>query len=362
MAETILDLARRRSVTATGGVSRQGVMLSMSDNAQAIRMAGAADLSFAGPFCVEWYGSVSAMPAAGHLLSGYSLASTGVSSAFNLTYIPSNNKLLAGCHGSESSIERVTPLIGTGRHYIAMDRGVDNMVRLFFDGVLIGTAANSGAAVSVVGPSGGTVDIGRSAYGFNGYVGELGWCRMTNASRYTADYEPLVPVTLADPFWSQTVLLIVAGNSTLTGLDIPPRSDGLSRPQASLALWQVDRGVFDLEWFEPMRDDDSRYIQTLVYAALFTDAEAPAAREPDRYLRRGWWRDPSAGSGLWHIRRQPLGSTARREAVEAVRGALEAYGLTDVSVTERGPVGVSSVVLEVSGLYRDRPFLVSVPL
>jgi hypothetical protein len=157
---------------------------------------------------------------------------------------------------------------------------------------------------------------------------------------------------------------VVAGNGLwlFQSRDPDPIPEPYMPPQFDVGLRQVSNGVFDLDWFQVIGGDDGPSVQTLVYAALFTDAEAPAAREPDRYLRRGWWRDPSAGSGLWHIRRQPLGSTARREAVEAVRGALEAYGLTDVSVTERGPVGVSSVVLEVSGLYRDRPFLVSVPL
>lgn len=157
---------------------------------------------------------------------------------------------------------------------------------------------------------------------------------------------------------------VVSGNGlyTFQSRDPEPPPELYVPPKFDVGLRQIDNGVFDLEWFEVVEGDATRYVQTLVYAALFTDAEAPTAREPDRYLRRGWWRDAAAGSGLWHIRRQPLGSAARREAAEAVRTALEAHGLTGVVVAERSPAGVSSVVLEVTGLYRDQPFLVSVPL
>lgn len=133
-----------------------------------------------------------------------------------------------------------------------------------------------------------------------------------------------------------------------------------------LKLVQIDNGVFDLVADDPALDDADAAVATLVYAALFTDAEAPAARVPDGFDRRGWWANPTAGSGLWHVRRQPLGSAARREALNTVRTALlsHAPGLVDVEVAEvKHPTGnVSSVFLEVTGLHNGRKFIVRAPL
>lgn len=131
----------------------------------------------------------------------------------------------------------------------------------------------------------------------------------------------------------------------------------------SLRLVQIGNGRFDLAFYDPSQGDGPA-VETLVYAALFTDAEAPARREPDRYQRRGWWADAEAGSGLWHVRRQPLGSAARREAIEMVRDALEAHGITGVDVQEVAgiPSGVSSLVLKITGFYAGRQFVMDVPL
>lgn len=131
----------------------------------------------------------------------------------------------------------------------------------------------------------------------------------------------------------------------------------------SLRLVQIDNGRFDLAFYDPAQGDGPA-VETLVYAALFTDAEAPARREPDRYQRRGWWADAEAGSGLWHVRRQPLGSAARREAIEMVRAALEAHGITGVDVQEVVGIaaGVSSLVLKITGFYAGRQFVMDVPL
>jgi len=133
-----------------------------------------------------------------------------------------------------------------------------------------------------------------------------------------------------------------------------------------LKLVQIDNGVFDLVFDDPALNDADAAVATLVYAALFTDAEAPVEREPDRFNRRGWWADPQAGSGLWHVRRQPLGSSARREALAMVQSALTSHSpaLTGVAVTERTiPTGnVSSVFLEITGLHNSRKFILSVPL
>lgn len=128
-----------------------------------------------------------------------------------------------------------------------------------------------------------------------------------------------------------------------------------------LKLIQTDNAVFDLV-FDDASDDDAA-IQTLVYTVLFTDAEAPESRVVDRYDRRGWWAGPEAGSGLWHVRRQALTDSARREALSMVEQVLLAHGVTSVSVTEQPVAGsVSSLFMRISGVHNGRTFNMSVPL
>ena len=131
-----------------------------------------------------------------------------------------------------------------------------------------------------------------------------------------------------------------------------------------LKLVQIDSGVFDLAFDDPALADEDAAVATLVYAVLFSDAEAPAERVPDRYERRGWWADPTKGCGLWHVRRQPLGSAARRETLAMIATALTAHGLSDVQVVELGGLAgnVSSVLLQVTGQHNGRQFVVKVPL
>lgn len=131
-----------------------------------------------------------------------------------------------------------------------------------------------------------------------------------------------------------------------------------------LKLVQIDNGVFDLAFDDPVLSDEAAAAETLVYAVLFSDAEAPVSREPDRFNRRGWIDDPAAGSGLWHVRRQPLGSAARRETLAMIESALTSHGLTSVQVSEVGGAAgnVSSVALQVSGQHNGRQFLVKVGL
>ncbi|PPD31133.1 MAG: baseplate assembly protein [Methylomonas sp.] len=130
-----------------------------------------------------------------------------------------------------------------------------------------------------------------------------------------------------------------------------------------LKLVQVDNGQFDLAFDDPAKGDVDAAIETVVVAALFTDAEAPAARVDDRYDRRGWWANPDAGSGLWHLRRQPLHSAARREALVLVEGALLDHGLASVTVTEQSSVGsVSGVFMQITGSHNGRDFAMSIPL
>jgi hypothetical protein len=133
-----------------------------------------------------------------------------------------------------------------------------------------------------------------------------------------------------------------------------------------LKLVQIDNGVFDLAFDDPALADEAAAVETLVYGVLFTDAEAPADRVADRYDRRGWWADPAKGSGLWHVRRQPLGSAARRETLAMITTVLSGRdpGLIGIEVTEQaGSAGnVSSVFLQVAGKHNGRQFVVKVPL
>nr|VFJ90797.1 MAG: Phage protein GP46 [Candidatus Kentron sp. LFY] len=136
-----------------------------------------------------------------------------------------------------------------------------------------------------------------------------------------------------------------------------------------LKLVQKDWGRFDLEMERPDEGDDSA-AATLVYAALFTDAEAdsPSSRVTDRYDRRGWWADPKAGSDLWHVRRQPLDGSARKEALALVRRTIaeRAPALRDIRVREtKAPSGagsISNVFVDVDGMHNGRRFIVRVSL
>lgn len=134
-----------------------------------------------------------------------------------------------------------------------------------------------------------------------------------------------------------------------------------------LKLVAVGPGAFDLAFDDPALDDVDAAIATLVYAVLFTDAEAPAERVPDRFHRRGWWADSMAGSGLWYLRWQTLTDAARRETLALLRNSLASAdtALTDISVKEAtdAPAGsVSSVFVDVSGMHNGRKFIVRVPL
>lgn len=131
-----------------------------------------------------------------------------------------------------------------------------------------------------------------------------------------------------------------------------------------LKLVQIDNGLFDLSFDDPALADADAAVVTLVYAVLFSDAEAPDHRVADRYERRGWWVDPAKGSGLWHVRRQPLGSAARRETLAMIETALTGHGLAAVQVSELAGVSgnVSSVFLQVTGQHNGRKFAVRVPL
>lgn len=134
-----------------------------------------------------------------------------------------------------------------------------------------------------------------------------------------------------------------------------------------LKLVQTDWGQFDLEVDDPALADVDAAAATLVFGELYTDAEAPAHRVDDPFDRRGWFADQQAGSGLWHVRRQPLNSNARLEALAIVRTALaRSPALTGIEVREvmlPEPAGnVSSVFIEVTGFHNGRKFIVRAPL
>lgn len=131
-----------------------------------------------------------------------------------------------------------------------------------------------------------------------------------------------------------------------------------------LRLVQIDNGRFDLAFADTTATDNMDDVETIVYAALFTDQEAPDTRIDDRYDRRGWWADSTAGSGLWHVRRQALTDTARAEALDMVRQTLEkrAVGLSDITVSMEDSVNPDSLYLTITGTYRSRKFTLKVTL
>lgn len=126
--------------------------------------------------------------------------------------------------------------------------------------------------------------------------------------------------------------------------------------------------VFDIEFLtsEEQTHAAQAAAATLIYAALFTDARAPDGLIGARVMDgpRGWWAAPSTGSGLWHVRRQALGSAARDEAVLEVQRALEVYAptMTDVDVRDVSGGSVSVVALEVTGKHNGRAFSVGLTL
>lgn len=131
-----------------------------------------------------------------------------------------------------------------------------------------------------------------------------------------------------------------------------------------LRLIQTDNGQFDLAFSDPASANNMDDVETIIYAALFTDQEAPDDWVNDRYDRRGWWADPAAGSGLWYVRRQALSDEARMEALDMVRRTLEkrSAGLSDVVVAIDGLADPSNLYLIISGTYKARKFTTRVPL
>jgi phage gp46-like protein len=129
-----------------------------------------------------------------------------------------------------------------------------------------------------------------------------------------------------------------------------------------IKLIRLPGGGFDVALDDTA--DPAGAVATVVYAALLTDARAPEAREADGFAASGWWARPTAGTGLWHVRRQGLGDAARLETVRMVQQALERQpALTGVQVTdESAPGSVSELRLGVSGKHNGVTFLMDVTL
>ncbi|WP_180131853.1 phage GP46 family protein [Rhodoferax sp. BLA1] len=132
-------------------------------------------------------------------------------------------------------------------------------------------------------------------------------------------------------------------------------------------LIRLPGGGFDVALAD--QADAAAAVATVVYAALYTDAQAPSAVEADAFDARGWWADPAAGTGLWYLRRTALDDQARADAVRMVEQALaRSPALTSVVVdvlTDRGDGvagNVSQVSLSISGQHNGISFLVSIPL
>lgn len=110
--------------------------------------------------------------------------------------------------------------------------------------------------------------------------------------------------------------------------------------------------------------DPSGAAATVVYALLLTDARAPTEREPDAFVAGGWWARPTAGSGLWHVRRQGLGDAARLETLRTIEQALAREPtLANVQVTDvSGSGNISAMLVSIEGQHNGREFLIDLSL
>lgn len=131
-----------------------------------------------------------------------------------------------------------------------------------------------------------------------------------------------------------------------------------------LKLVEIETGLFDLAFDAAALSDPQTAFATVVYAILFTDAEASETQAPDRYQRRGWWFDSAAGTLVWWYRQQPLSKQTRLGVINNITNALNSHpALTEISVTDISPVGnVSSLTLSIAATYNNLNSLITVPL
>lgn len=131
----------------------------------------------------------------------------------------------------------------------------------------------------------------------------------------------------------------------------------------TIKLVRYDDGSFDVALDDG--SDASDAAATVIYAVLLTDALAPAARVPDTFDARGWWSEPDAGTGLWHVRRQALDDAARAETIQMIQSALaRESAFTNVAVEEDAASdrNVSLLRLKISGQHNGRQFLIDFTL
>ncbi len=128
-------------------------------------------------------------------------------------------------------------------------------------------------------------------------------------------------------------------------------------------LQRLPGGGFDIGVSDAV-DGEHQAVATVLYALLYTDQRAPEGREADGFAARGWWHDPQAGSGLWHVRRQGLTDAARRETVDMITDALSKEpALTNVEVADLSPQRSDSRMdVRITGLHNGRQFLIDLPL
>jgi phage gp46-like protein len=124
-----------------------------------------------------------------------------------------------------------------------------------------------------------------------------------------------------------------------------------------LKLVQTKWGVFDLVFDVAGSSDAEIAFSSLVYAVLFTDAEANESYVPDRYERRGWWFDAEMGSLIWILRQQPLSAQTRLAVLDNVTNALSSRPeLSNVIVTDiTPPRTVSSMWIAITAIYNGVP-------
>jgi len=131
-----------------------------------------------------------------------------------------------------------------------------------------------------------------------------------------------------------------------------------------LQLIQDDNGQFNLVFNATAMTDPNAAFSTLVYAALFTDAETTAAQMPNRYERRGWWFDATAGSLIWWYRQQALSPSVRAATIANIKSVLESYpALSAIDIQDITPLGnVSSLILTIGATYNTVKALVTIAL
>lgn len=131
-----------------------------------------------------------------------------------------------------------------------------------------------------------------------------------------------------------------------------------------LKLVQTNWQEFDLAFDETASKNAEVDFASLIYAVLFTDAEASETYVSDRYERRGWWFDAEFGSLIWILRQQPLSAKTRQDTLNNITSALSSRSeLSKVVVTDITPPGmVSSMQVSISAFYNDAQYYIELSI